>query len=141
MLGDPVNLVDVLGLKVDLILFKKGTPFYYRALLLPSFYFNGYTIGAHGAADATPMNMSGEGEIDIEPNELHELMLKHGYKEGEVVSLLSCELGAGKEPYAQRLANELGVTVYAPTGNFQYGIFTYGTSDKKGLKPFKPILK
>ncbi len=100
---------------------------------------SGYTVGGHG----TPLINQQNGQlIDLTPFELAELMKKNGYKEGDDVSLLSCNAGTSydnKPSYAQELADILGATVYAPTSYYYYGLFgIYNTGNGNGFQPFYP---
>ena len=131
VLNDPINFIDPRGL-VDLNLFKKGSGLYYLSMTHGLFH-SGYTVGAHGPKI---WDETGKKSKILKPKELIKKMKNNGYKKGDNVSLLSCESGNGKGSYAQKLANELDVTVYAPTGYYEYGFLYYRTSDEKGMKAF-----
>jgi RHS repeat-associated protein len=133
VLGDPVGFVDPMGL-VNLNLFENGSSDYYWAE--QTGLFNpGYTIGGHG--DANGIGIYYKKDI----NDFINLMKNKGYKDGSV-SLLSCNAGSGPDSFAQSLADELGVTVFAPTSNFNYhGLGAYSTDDGKGLQAFTPFVE
>ncbi len=137
VLGDAVGGIDPSGL-VDLNLFGKNTFLYYLAKMHGLLHF-GYTIGAHGSG---PWNQTGRGPIYPTPEQLRDMMIENGYKDGSV-TLLSCETGdGGYNSYAQKLADLLQEIVYAPTGYYEYGLFGYyGTSDGKGLTAFHPTYR
>jgi hypothetical protein len=78
---------------------------------------------------------------DLTYKELAKKMYDNGY-EGGPVSLLICNSGTsydGEDAFAQKLARELGVTVYAPTSYYiYYGLGVYHTTNGMGLVPFFP---
>ena len=60
------------------------------------------------------------------------LKLSKGYKSGEKIRLIACEAGRKEDGVAQQLANELGVSVLAPTEKIwvnQDGEFFISDSD------------
>lgn len=88
---------------------------------------NVYTVDLHGNSDEVVAGTL-DGDVTLTPSELGDLVRSDPEWNGEPVRLLSCETGSpgtdGSEPFAQSLADDLGVDVIAPDG--------YGNSDKAG---------
>ncbi len=72
---------------------------------LPNFY----TIDMHGDPEAVFI-----GDDELSPRDLAALIRADPQWQNRSVRLLSCETGQGSDPFAQQLANELGVPVWAP---------------------------
>lgn len=69
-----------------------------------------YTIDMHG--DPAHVYF---GNQQLEPSELAQMLKADPAYKGEPVYLMSCDTGQGVEPFAQKLADEMGVDVTAPT--------------------------
>ncbi|MFE3446706.1 hypothetical protein ACFXNW_27065, partial [Nocardia sp. NPDC059180] len=69
-----------------------------------------YTLDLHGSPEAAYI-----GDDELTAAELAELVRADPNWNGEPIRLFSCETGQGEDPFAQHLADELGVTVHAPT--------------------------
>ncbi|MCL9761088.1 hypothetical protein [Frankia sp. AiPa1] len=69
-----------------------------------------YTADLHGSPDAFQV-----GPAELNASELASLIRRDDNWKGQPVRLMSCETGQGDDPIAQKLADELGVTVTAPT--------------------------
>ena len=73
-----------------------------------------FDLIAHGTADEMEVEHNGN-KIMINSRTAARLIKDMpGYKEGQPIRLLSCNVGARGKGFAQNLANKLGVTVYAP---------------------------
>ncbi|MDR1007227.1 MAG: hypothetical protein LBL65_01520, partial [Campylobacteraceae bacterium] len=132
VLGDPVNGVDPNGLYLDMNLFDSHEKNYWTTDLPTTGMFSpGFTIGGH--ADSCGFIKYDTCTNDKAADKLADDMKNNGY-EGGPVSLLGCNLGNGDLP--QKLANKLGVKVYAPTDIYTYPFGTTGNG--QGLRPFFP---
>ncbi|MBF6144937.1 ADP-ribosyltransferase [Nocardia nova] len=69
-----------------------------------------YTVDMHGSSDATYI-----GDESLSARQLADLLRADPNWTNEPIRLFSCETGQGDNPFAQQLANELGVTIVAPT--------------------------
>jgi hypothetical protein len=69
-----------------------------------------YTVDMHGDPDSTYI-----GDDELSPADLAALIRADPNWTGEPIRLFCCETGQGPHPFAQRLADELGVDVIAPT--------------------------
>ncbi|MCK9878368.1 hypothetical protein MXD59_21780 [Frankia sp. Ag45/Mut15] len=69
-----------------------------------------YTADLHGSPDAFHV-----GNVDLDASDLASLIRRDDAWKSRPVRLMSCETGQGDDPVAQKLANELGVVVTAPT--------------------------
>ncbi|CAO5232631.1 hypothetical protein [Frankia sp. AgKG'84/4] len=69
-----------------------------------------YTADLHGSPDAVHV-----GRRDLDARQLAALIRRDDNWQGRPIRLMSCETGQGDNPIAQDLADELGVTVTAPT--------------------------
>jgi len=69
-----------------------------------------YTADLHGNAHTFRV-----GRHDLDAGQLAALIRKDDNWRGRPLLLVSCETGRGDDPIAQKLANELGVAVTAPT--------------------------
>lgn len=103
-------------------------------------YENYYDIKAHGSPEAVKIYRS-----VVDAQELARIIMFRSDYHGEPIRLLCCETGKMKKGtcFAQELADLLGVTVLAPTEDFN--VSTLGNVEissprgKKGkMKPFKP---
>ncbi|MFE1593270.1 toxin glutamine deamidase domain-containing protein [Nocardia sp. NPDC058705] len=72
---------------------------------LPNFY----TIDMHGDPEAVFI-----GDDELSPEDLAALIRADPRWQNRSIRLLCCETGQGQDPFAQHLANELGVQVWAP---------------------------
>jgi len=120
--NNPSNWIDPFGL-VDLNLVpNSGTGLFSDAALrsfLDTLNYQpyAYSVGAHGS----PNVITDENGKPMTPMQLACLMKENGYKGGPVV-LTACSTGRGKKSFAQKLADELGADVYAPTRDLQPGL-------------------
>ena len=134
--GDPVNGVDPEGL-ANLNLFKPGI---IQAKQTDSWNPpDCYSVSGHGS----PSNMTGpNGEFIFPKNLARKIKDDHENFHGQPVCLDSCSTGKGDNPFAQKLANILGVTVIAPTEDVtvrRTGSTYSRTIDNGGIdKPFPP---
>ncbi|MCM3922846.1 hypothetical protein ND748_14395 [Frankia sp. AiPs1] len=69
-----------------------------------------YTADLHG--NPTSFRV---GSQDLDARQLAALIRKDENWQGRPIRLMSCETGRGEDPVAQKLADQLGVTVTAPT--------------------------
>src|SRR5690606_24170592 len=69
-----------------------------------------YTLDLHGSPEGAYI-----GDEELSPADLAALVRADPNWNGEPIRLFSCETGQGEDPFAQYLADELGVTVHAPT--------------------------
>ncbi len=69
-----------------------------------------YTADLHGNPTAFRV-----GSHDLDARQLSALIRKDENWQGRPIRLMSCETGRGEDPIAQKLADQLGVTVTAPT--------------------------
>jgi YD repeat-containing protein len=72
-----------------------------------------YDVIVHGS----PSAVKGPGGSSLSPKQLAEVIRSDPNYKGEPIRLVSCETGCAPNGFAQQLANELGVTVYAPNGS------------------------
>ncbi|WKG10335.1 toxin glutamine deamidase domain-containing protein [Nocardia sp. PE-7] len=70
---------------------------------------NFYTIDMHGDPEAVFI-----GDDELSPKDLAALIRADPRWQNRAIRLLCCETGQGPDPFAQHLANELGVQVWAP---------------------------
>jgi len=95
-----------------------------------------YQVGAHGNPS---LIVDDKGKI-LSPSDLaKKIKSDPNYKSGTPVELLSCNTGKGNDPYAKKLANELGAKVSAPDQYMWYssdgsttpmGMTSAGAQDK-----------
>jgi RHS repeat-associated protein len=112
--NDPLNRVDPSGL-LDLNLFPRGEKIQINGDKTP-LSSDVLTVGGHGSPDS----MIDSNGNDIEPSKLSNMIKENPkYDPNKPVKLESCQTGRdlhdGTVPFAQRLANELGSKVVAPT--------------------------
>ncbi|EJF7618577.1 RHS repeat protein, partial [Escherichia coli] len=107
---NPINYADPLGLAVDINHFPVNEDirnYAEKVWINP----NIITIGTHG----DPQSVYDENYNKIDVKTLANEVRNHPkFKPGMSVRLLSCNTGKGNNSYAQQLADELGVRVYAP---------------------------
>jgi RHS repeat-associated protein len=139
--GNPVNWVDLFGLEVNLNLFNQNEfVLYTSAQNIPS-DANFYLIASHGSAQSIYFN----GRSWTADQFADYLLNNTDYSPGTPIRLLGCNMGKGKNPFAEQLSKILGVQV---EGAIDYMWFyaddTYfvgpAASDKMGnskLKSFK----
>lgn len=73
-----------------------------------------FDLVAHGTAEKMEVEHNGK-SIMINTRTAAKMISKlPGYKKGQPIRLLACNVGARGIGFAQNLANKLGVTVYAP---------------------------
>ncbi|EFH4002005.1 hypothetical protein F9350_22025 [Escherichia coli] len=107
---NPINYADPLGLAVDINHFPVNEDIRNYAEKVWN-NPNIITIGAHG----DPQSVYDENYNKIDVKTLANEVRNHPkFKPGMSVRLLSCNTGKGNNSYAQQLADELGVRVYAP---------------------------
>jgi len=107
---NPTGWVDPLGL-VDINLFPQSEKVYGYAEKVPA-NPGVFQVGAHG----NPVLIVDANKRQVSAANLAKQIKAHPkYREGMTVELLSCNTGSGDNPYAQKLANELGTKVRAPT--------------------------
>lgn len=150
---NPLQYIDFLGL-VDINLFPDSEPIHDSANNVPDktegFLFwkkKVFTVGGHG----NPQLMVDQDGKVLTAKDVADMIKNHeDYKDGMTVELLSCNVGAGENSFAQQVANELKTTVKAadkyvwyfsdgsttPAGMNADG--TMNTSDIGELKIFKP---
>ena len=85
-----------------------GDPLYGPAQAIPP-EPGSYTVVMHGNSDSTYV-----GADPISADDLGTMLENDPNYHGEPVRLFSCETGQGTDPYAQELADRLGVDVSAP---------------------------
>lgn len=159
--NSPTNHVDPFGLRVDKNFFIKGVDIgptgvdaWEVAENLPRKYGKGFYIAGHGYPRGAPASaVRDENQDYLSPQELAKrIRTFSNWKKCDVV-LLACNTGMGGESsYAQTLARELEVTVFAPDGEIDFmkaigpprsqyaGITAYRIEFRGGSKmvPFKP---
>lgn len=90
-------------------------------------------VAIHATADNFLIYTNDKEELTYSAKEVAEfLKLSKGYKSGEKIRLIACEAGRKEDGVAQQLANELGVSVLAPTEKIwvnQDGEFFISDSD------------
>ncbi len=107
---NPINYADPLGLAVDINHFPVNEDIRNYAEKVWN-NPNIITIGTHG----DPQSVYDENYNKIDVKTLANEVRNHPkFKPGMSVRLLSCNTGKGNNSYAQQLADELGVRVYAP---------------------------
>ena len=107
---NPINYADPLGLAVDINHFPVNEDIRNYAEKVWN-NPNIITIGTHG----DPQSVYDENYNKIDVKALANEVRNHPkFKPGMSVRLLSCNTGKGNNSYAQQLADELGVRVYAP---------------------------
>ncbi len=107
---NPINYADPLGLAVDINHFPVNEDIRNYAEKVWN-NPNIITIGTHG----DPQSVYDENYNKIDVKTLANEVRNHPkFKHGMSVRLLSCNTGKGNNSYAQQLADELGVRVYAP---------------------------
>ncbi|EIN0460638.1 RHS repeat protein, partial [Escherichia coli] len=107
---NPINYADPLGLAVDINHFPVNEDIRNYAEKVWN-NPNIITIGTHG----DPQSVYDENYNKIDVKTLANEVRNHlKFKPGMSVRLLSCNTGKGNNSYAQQLADELGVRVYAP---------------------------
>ena len=76
-----------------------------------------FNVFAHGMPSGVQVDTDNHGPVLIDERELARLIrASPGYKEGQHINLFSCNTGIDPQGIAQRLANEMNVSVSAPTG-------------------------
>src|SRR5690606_5823368 len=101
-----------------------------------------YTADLHGNADGM-VAPSADGPVDISAADLADLIRSDPNWDGQPVRLLSCDTGLvpsdGSESVAQRLADDLKVSVIAPEGvgesDWQGNVYSGGTDAFGAPKP------
>ncbi|MFA8047376.1 RHS repeat-associated core domain-containing protein [Escherichia coli] len=107
---NPINYADPLGLAVDINHFPVNEDIRNYAEKVWN-NPNIITIGTHG----DPQSVYDENYNKIDVKTLANEVRNHPkFKPGMSVRLLSCNTGKGNNSFAQQLADELGVRVYAP---------------------------
>jgi RHS repeat-associated protein len=107
--NNPVRGIDPLGL-VDINLFPHDEAIRQSADNIPN-PKGTFTVGGHGNPDV----MVGALHDPITPKQMADRIKAHpSYTEGQHVVLMSCNTGNGTDPYAQKVANELGAPVSGP---------------------------
>jgi RHS repeat-associated protein len=107
--NNPVRGIDPLGL-VDLNLFPHDEGIRQSADNIPN-PKGTFTVGGHGNSDV----MVGALHDPITPKQMADRIKAHpSYTQGQHVVLMSCNTGNGSDPYAQKVANELGAPVSGP---------------------------
>jgi uncharacterized protein RhaS with RHS repeats len=87
-----------------------------------------YQVGAHGNPS---LIVDDKGKI-LSPSDLaKKIKSDPNYKSGTPVELLSCNTGKGNDPYAKKLANELGAKVTAPDQYMWYS--SVGSTTPMGM--------
>lgn len=127
--NNPLSRIDPWGL-ADLNLFKPGTPILSDQTdgWNPPDY---YSVSGHG----TPIYMVGPNGNVITPSDLAKMIMNDQSRfHGQPVYLDACSTGRDSSPFAQQLADILGVPVTAPTENVTVMdfIFFYGRSINNG---------
>ncbi len=126
--NNPVRGIDPLGL-VDINLFPHDEAIRKSAdnITSPS---GAFTVGSHGGQNI----MTDTDKKGITPAQMAGRIKAHpSYTAGQKVMLISCETGKGADPYAQKLADELGAPVKAP--DKLLWIWPDGTNRPAGRKP------
>ena len=137
--GDPLSRIDPLGL-ADMNIFSPNdrTPYSGANKWNPMGYFS---VAGHGNGSIIT-NLDRNNRIVYSPEELAEVIRLHPQWTGQPVILGACNTGAGfdynsKIPFAQRLANSLGVSVTAPNNLVWYDMNgMLGVGNRPPLLPF-----
>ena len=132
--NNPLRYIDPDGLKVNMNLVEKNSMTYASFQNTPSIKGK-FIIGAHGNASEI---VDSKGN-PITPRGLAKMIKEHpDYKAGMTVRLLACNTGSkpksGDVPFAQKLADALGVNVEAPN-NFLWVLPSgnYGVAPRSWL--------
>ena len=109
--NSPLSWIDPFGTQVSINLFNPNESSGIHGIA-QSFPPKGtVTVGGHG----NPSTMVDADGRRISPTDLAKMIRDHSdYSPGVPVQLLSCNTGKGNDPYAQKVADELGGPVIAP---------------------------